>query len=142
MKPNTRRIRHLSYSLLGLVGGLAFGQEIETTEVDGDTVRVRIKVPQIEIERINPDGTATTEAVATENQRIIELELPMDVPTKLFRAKVQLGGQEFGSTIRPIVEEGSVPDLDDIRPSSINLKGAHRTPEQGIFSRGIPPLSQ
>lgn len=123
MKYNTRRIRHLSYSLLGLAGGLAFGQEIETTEVDGDTVRVRIRTPQVEIERINPDGTTTTEAVATENQRIIELEIPMDVPTKLFRAKVQLGGQEFGSTIRPIVEEGAVPDLDDIRPSSINLQG-------------------
>ena len=65
----------------------------------------------------------TTEAVATENQRIIELEIPMDVPTKLSRAKIRLGDQEFGSTLRPIVEEGAVPNLDDIRPSSINLKG-------------------
>ena len=123
MKLNTRRIHYLGCSLLGLAGGLAFGQEIETTEVDGDTVRVRIRTPHVEIERINPDGTTTTETAATENQRVIELEFPMDVPTKLFRARVQLGDQAFGSSIRPIVDEEAVPDLDDIRPTSISLKG-------------------
>ena len=72
MKRNTRRMHCLGASLLGLTGGLAFGQEIETTQVDGETVRVRIKAPQVELERINPDGTTTTEAASDENQRIIE----------------------------------------------------------------------
>ena len=123
MKPNPHSIHCLGCSLLGLAGSLTFGQEIESTQVHGDSVRVRIRAPQVEIERINPDGTTATEAVTTENQRIIELEIPMDVPTKLFRARVQIGGQEFGSAVRPIVEEGSVPNPDDIRPSSLNLQG-------------------
>ena len=123
MKPNPHSIHRLGCSLLGLAGSLAFGQEIESTQVHGDSVRVRIRAPQVEIERINPDGTTATEAATTENQRIIELEIPMDVPTKLFRARVQIGGQEFGSAVRPIVEEGSVPNPDDIRPSSLNLQG-------------------
>ena len=123
MKSHTRRIYNLGCSLLGLAGGLAFGQEIETTQVDGETVRVRIRAPQVELERVNPDGTTTTEAAATENQRIIEFDVPIDAPSKLFRARVRLGDQEFGSNVRPIVEGGTVPDLDEIRPSSINLKG-------------------
>lgn len=113
----------LGASLLGLTGGLAFGQEIETTQVDGETVRVRIKAPQVELERINPDGTTTTEAASDENQRIIEFDVPMDTPSKLFRARVRLGDQEFGSDVRRIVEGGTVPNLDQIRPSSITMKG-------------------
>ena len=123
MKRNTRRMHCLGASLLGLTGGFAFGQEIETTQVDGETVRVRIKAPQVELERINPDGTTTTEAASDENQRIIEFDVPMDTPSKLFRARVRLGDQEFGSDVRRIVEGGTVPNLDQIRPSSITMKG-------------------
>ena len=102
----------------------------------------------VEIERINPDGTTTTEAAASDNQQIVELEIPMDSPTKLFRARVRLGDQDFGSTLRPIVEQGAVPNLDEIRPSSINLRGNSLTlqfpPEhtavrnQKFFPEGFP----
>ena len=113
------------FAFLGgmLAGGLALAQEIESTEVDGDSLRVRIRAPRIELERINLDGTTTTEAAASNNQRVVELEIPMDSPTKLFRARLRLGDQAFGSPLRPIVEQGAIPSLDDIRPSSINLQG-------------------
>ena len=148
MKSTPMLMRRLGYSLLGIAGGLALGQEIESTEVDGDSVRVRIRAPRVEIERINPDGTTTTEAAASDNQQIVELEIPMDSPTKLFRARVRLGDQDFGSTLRPIVEQGAVPNLDEIRPSSINLRGNSLTlqfpPEhtavrnQKFFPEGFP----
>ena len=42
------------FAFLGgmLAGGLALAQEIESTEVDGDSLRVRIRAPRIELERI------------------------------------------------------------------------------------------
>jgi len=126
MKSHSQLLCRLAYSafLMGmLAGGLSLGQEIESTEVDGDTLRVRIRAPRIELERINPDGSSTAEASSSSNSQIVELEIPMDSPTKLFRARVRLGDQDFGSALRPIVEQGAIPSLDDIRPSSINLEG-------------------
>ncbi|MGJ8725265.1 MAG: hypothetical protein ACSHYB_11965 [Roseibacillus sp.] len=118
-----RPLRLIGFPLLGLSSGLAFGQEIESTEISGDSMRVRIKAPQVEIERINPDGTTTTEVTADEQQRIIELDVPMDDPTKLFRAKVKVGDQEFGSTVKQLIEKGTVPDTRKTRPSSLSLNG-------------------
>ncbi len=126
MKLHSQLLCRLAYSafLMGmLAGGLSLGQEIESTEVDGDTLRVRIRAPRIELERINPDGSSTAEASSSSNSQIVELEIPMDSPTKLFRARVRLGDQDFGSALRPIVEQGAIPSLNDIRPSSINLEG-------------------
>ena len=126
MKPHIQRSCCLAYTsfLMGvLAGGLSHGQEIESTEVDGDSLRVRIRAPRIELERLNPDGSSTTEAATSTSSQIVELEIPMDSPTKLFRARLRLGDHDFGSTLRPIVEDGAIPSLDDIRPSSINLQG-------------------
>ena len=126
MKPHSQLLCRLAYTafLMGvLAGGLSLGQEIESTEVDGDSLRVRIRAPRIELERINPDGSSTTEAAASNNAQIVELEIPMDSPTKLFRTRVRLGDQDFGSALRPIVEHNMIPNLNDIRPSSINLEG-------------------
>ena len=126
MKPHSQLLCRLAYTafLMGmLAGGLSLGQEIESTEVDGDSLRVRIRAPRIELERINPDGSSTTEAAVSNNAQIVELEIPMDSPTKLFRARVRFGDQDFGSALRPIVEHGTIPNLDNIRPSSINLEG-------------------
>ncbi|MBQ98260.1 MAG: hypothetical protein CMP30_09725 [Roseibacillus sp.] len=130
MKSHSQLICRLAYSafLMGmLAGGLSLGQEIESTEVDGDSLRVRIRAPRIELERINPDGSSTAEASSSSNSQIVELEIPMDSPTKLFRARVRLGDQDFGSALRPIVEQSAIPNLDDIRPSSINLEGNELT---------------
>ncbi len=126
MKLHSQLLCRLAYTafLMGmLAGGLALGQEIESTEVDGDSLRIRIRAPRIELERINPDGSSTTEAATANNSQVVELEIPMDSPTKLFRARVRLGDQDFGSALRPIVEHGAIPNLDNIRPSSINLEG-------------------
>jgi hypothetical protein len=126
MKLHSQLLCRLAYTafLMGmLAGGLALGQEIESTEVDGDSLRIRIRAPRIELERINPDGSSTTEAATANNSQVVELEIPMDSPTKLFRARVRLGDQDFGSALRPIVEHGAIPNLDNIRPSSINLQG-------------------
>ena len=100
MKPHSQLLCRLAYTafLMGmLAGGLSLGQEIESTEVDGDSLRVRIRAPRIELERINPDGSSTTEAAVSNNAQIVELEIPMDSPTKLFRARVRFGDQDFGS---------------------------------------------
>ena len=80
------------FAFLGgmLAGGLALAQEIESTEVDGDSLRVRIRAPRIELERINLDGTTTTEAAASNNQQVVELEIPMDSPTKLFLSLIHI----------------------------------------------------
>ena len=69
MKLHSQLLCRLSYAafLMGmLAGGLSLGQEIESTEVDGDSLRVRIRAPQIELERINPDGSSTTEAASSD----------------------------------------------------------------------------
>ena len=151
MKLHSQLLCRLAYSafLMGmLAGGLSLGQEIESTEVDGDTLRVRIRAPRIELERINPDGSSTAEASSSSNSQIVELEIPMNSPTKLFRARVRLGDQDFGSALRPIVEQGAIPSLNDIRPSSINLEGnaltLHFPPEhtevrnRDFFPEGFP----
>lgn len=121
MKAKNNPLRLIGLPLLGLSSSLAFGQEIESTEVDGNNLRVRIVTPQIEIERINPDGSTSIEVAADQGQRTIELDVPIDDPTKLFRAKVSIGEQEFGSTVQQVVAEGSVPDTRAVRPSSISV---------------------
>lgn len=132
MTMKLNQILRLGSSLALITTTTLQAQEIESVEMNGENVRVRVKTPPIEIERINSDGSTTTEVVADEEQRTIDLDVPIDDPTKLFRAKVQIGENEFGSPPQPLVEAGSIPNPDEVRPSSISLNN-------NILTMQFPP---
>lgn len=142
MKPHYRTL----LATLALGTAVAHAQKIESVEVEDGNMKLRVRTPSVEIERMNPDGTFTTESITPPEATTVEIDVPADDPRKIVRARIELDGKDLGSTVRPLVEEGLVPDPQRFRPSAIGLdgellniqypQGAAPDPEQ--YPQGFP----
>lgn len=146
MKPiNTTLINAMLASSL-LCGGIAPALEIESVDVENGQMKLKIKTPPVEIEKMNPDGSFTKETESTPAQNTLDITVPADAPTKLVRAKVTVGNDTLATPVDTFVPKHQLLIPRRERPANITVQGEQLTitlpvkyGEQGVkFPQGFP----
>lgn len=122
---HTQKTHYMSGLLIALSLGIgsASAFEIESVDVENGQMKLKVKTPPVEIERMNPDGSFTKETETTAEQNTVDITVPADQPKKLVRARMTVGEEDVSSPVVEFVPRNQVLDPRALRPQSVGVTG-------------------